>query len=496
MSEAFVLADSQKHALDVIVSGRNVLLQGPAGTGKSVVVERAVCALHEARKQVAVVAPTAAAAFLVGGFTLHKLLSPMPQYQTIAQLNSGVDQWLRTQVAFDGAPNTKNQRRQQRHLAFTTISTIILDETSMLRPDLLYVLDRVARTIRRRETEPFGGIQIVLVGDLAQLPPVPLRSGPDGAARGPELFFFERAHEDMYNAFETGNFTCITLDRVFRQTDTVFLDILTNARSAVPFDDWSGECQAAFLERCVEPPADQVVTCMNVTNRDVDESNRRHLQQLPGEEFAYEPKFFVSKAGITMRHHGRELTEENRKKYKLSPSLANVMETALNELNEARVRVGAVVMISHNVPDAPHLYRGLVGTVTYANELYVLVQFPHAVERVEPIEVRQSDPDSTFADESQTKDHVLTRFMPLRLAWSVTVHRAQGATINAARVTLEPEMMPGAAYTALSRLRSLNGLFIRLTSARSLETCFRQSVGMARFERWVKKRSRSQAAAQ
>ena len=241
-----VLSDAQDRALRAIRTGRNLLLQGPAGTGKSVVVELAVKTLRAAHKRVAVAAPTAAAAFLVGGCTLHSLLSPLPQYSTADQLVAGLSHWLRTQVQHDGARNTKSQKRQMRHLAFSTLDVIFLDETSMLRPDLLHILDRVARTTRQSPDLPFGGIQVVLVGDLAQLPPVPLQARADSKARAPDLFFFERAHPELPNSFEDGDFECITLDRVYRQSNGVFLDILTNARNAVPFDDWSGECQVSF----------------------------------------------------------------------------------------------------------------------------------------------------------------------------------------------------------------------------------------------------------
>jgi hypothetical protein len=492
MGEPMQLSDTQELAMRLIQSGRNILLQGPAGSGKSVTVERAVQALRQARKRVAVVAPTAAAAFLVGGCTLHSLLSPLPQYTTVEQLVEGVDHWLNTQVQYDGSSNVRNVKRQQRHLAFTTLDTIIVDEASMLRPDLLYVLDKVACTTRRNKL-PFGGIQIALVGDLAQLAPVPLKTGADGSKRGSELFFFELAHANLHNSFERGNFEAITLDRVYRQTDSVFLNVLGYARQATPFDDWSGECQAAFLDRCVDPPDDMVLTCMNVTNRAVDDNNQRQLDRLNSDTFMYKPRFSIVRSGVVHVHDSRELTDEHRKKYSISPALANVLDTALKELRDVTIRVGAVVMISHNIPEQPHLFRGLVGTVTYANEKFTTVEFPHGVERVEAIELRQLDPDATFADdETGTKNYLLTRFMPLRLAWSVTVHRAQGCTVSAALVTLDPLMMPGSAYTALSRLRSLDGLYIKLGSSRALETCFQQSLGMQRFERWLKKRRREQ----
>jgi ATP-dependent DNA helicase PIF1 len=289
----------------------------------------------------------------------------------------------------------------------------------------------------------FGGIQVVIVGDPAQLPPIALPEGNESSFKAPQRFFFEQMHPELPNSYAAGNFEVITLDRVFRQTDQMFLNILQCAREAKPFDDWPGECQVAFLERCIAPPADLVLTKLCVTNKEVDANNMAELGKLTGPKNQYSCRFFVGTGAAKIQHCGRELTDADRERYKLTSTLEGLLESALKDVQDVTLKVGAVVMISCNM--SPHLYRGLIGTVKELTPKSAAVTFSHGDEDIQHIEVRQAD--------AENKDSfVLTNFMPLRLAWSITIHRAQGATISAARVTLEPRMMPGSAYTALSRL--------------------------------------------
>ena len=261
----------------------------------------------------------------------------------------------------------------------------------------------------RHNPAPFGGVQLVLVGDLEQLPPVGL---PDLITKNFKVlkFFFEPAAPSLPNLYHEAGFQRIQLETMFRQSDPLFLRILTCAREGKPFDEWPGDCQMAFLERCVDVPEDVVAAKLCVTNREVDANNQAELFKLPEPTFRYAARFFVGCATGRIQHIGRDLDSDDKAKYNLSSTLEKVLETVLKETGDVTLRVGAVVMISNNI--SPHLYRGLIGTVLSLTEKGVNVQFPHGVELIGTIEVKQND--------NSGGGYVSAAFMPLRLAWSIT----------------------------------------------------------------------------
>jgi len=149
MADPPVLSASQHAALQLIVGGQNVFVAGAAGSGKSTLIGRAKEELGILRRKFLTIAPTGAAAYLVGGTTIHSLLAPMFTYHDLKQFTTGIEPWLSGQVAHDGSSNVTHEKRRMRYLTFKSIHTIFIDEISMCQPELLYMLHRVAQVTGR-----------------------------------------------------------------------------------------------------------------------------------------------------------------------------------------------------------------------------------------------------------------------------------------------------------------------------------------------------------
>ena len=477
-----ILSDEQNAAVTLMCTGANVLLLGSAGTGKSAVTEAFVQVSRDAGKRVAVTAPTASAAFLIGGCTLHSLLAPLLPYQTLEELSKSLPGWLTGVVANDLSANSRNVKRRTRSTFLQSLDVLCLDEVSLLRPDLLYILHAVAQTVRKNQ-RPFGGIQIVLVGDTHQLPPVPL---PDTLAQLKSRasittrYFVSLWHPTLPSAYELGDFQTATLSRIYRQIgDNTFLSILALARAAKPFSEWPDALREAFKARVgAAAPQGSAVARLRVTNAAVDEINTRELAALPGNMRSYLPCFTVGVGANKIAHAAMTLTDEHKTLYKLTPLLETILETQLAELRPVVLKVGATCMISHNVPGKPHLFRGLLGKVLEMSPVSVRIEFEHGTEVITFVEITHPSAGG----------YIITKFMPLRLGYAITVHKAQGCSISRAEIEFTQKMMPGSAYTALSRLRSLDGLTVVVANMKVLDTCFVTSGLVARLEGLKRKR--------
>jgi ATP-dependent exoDNAse (exonuclease V) alpha subunit len=302
---------------------------------------------------------------------------------------------------------------------------------SMASPEHLELLDAYLRAARG-DTRAFGGCQFVAVGDPCQLPPVGERD-----ARAPYVF-----EGPLWAAC---NFKYAVLNEVMRQKDETFLRILDAVREGQrrPFRDWEEGLRAALLARVgarAELPdcggAGAVV--LRIKNVDVDKANRERLQELPGEERAYAARA-ASAAG-------------NGAAREVSGCALEALDTE-REHGRARpcaLKPGARVMLTYNLDAQRGLFNGSVGAVrALPDDDSALVSFAVGEARVPRVTCAQKLPDG---------GSLSLCFMPLRLAYAMTVHKSQGATLDAAEVLLDVNMSPGAALTALSRVRSLQSL--------------------------------------
>ncbi len=385
-----------------------ILLTGRAGTGKSWFI-RKLMADDKHRPQV-VLAPTGLAAMNIGGQTVHSFFGFPP----------------RPLLGFREKPNwffTQNARR---------LSRIVVDEISMLRADTLDAMDAHLRAARR-SVKPFGGVQMLLVGDFYQLPPV---------VRGDEGRMLEEAGYASPYAFSAlalrdQPIAALELTAMRRQTDAHFIDLLQSIRDRNRVRDAVDELNAACFD-AGPLPTRPVLLC--ATNNVADSHNVRGLNALPGAARLYEGGF------------KGELPKNGVSGDRLPAPLA----LALKE--------GARVIFTQNDP-AARWVNGTLGTVLGFDDDLVRVEIDGEDETVDV--ARSSWPQTRWqwdekAQSMEVKEEYRYEQFPLAPAWAITIHKAQGMTLDAVEVDLgRGAFAPGQTYVALSRARSIAGL--RLT---------------------------------
>ena len=399
------LSEEQRRVAERIEdSMAHVFVTGRAGTGKSTLLQ------HLARttsKSIAICAPTGVAALNVGGQTVHSLF----------QLPIGV------------IAGQRLYRREEVRAVLRGIETLVIDEVSMVNADLMDAIDRTLREARRRQREPFGGVQVVLFGDPYQLAPVPPREAEERAYfrdhyRSP--WFFDA------KVWEAADLEAVELRTIHRQRDPEFADMLT----AVRHGEVTPEIGRALNEAGARPvpPGEDVIT-LATTNATVARINAQGLAALPGR----------TQAAVA------EIEGEfGASYYPAEPTL---------ELKD-----GARVMFLRNdVSGDARWVNGTTGTVVGIARGKVTVETDEGeTHDVEPATWERFRYQYDAVARSLTKDVVaeFTQF-PLRLAWAVTIHKSQGQTYDRARIDLGPRAFaPGQTYVALSRLRTLDGLHL------------------------------------
>jgi len=385
----------QERALDYLQSGRNVLLTGPAGSGKTTTLNTFIRALQRAGKKVAVTASTGIAATHLGGVTIHS--------------------WSGIGLADKATPELLAALKTKKYLQtrFMTTDVLILDEISMFDAGRLDAVDAVLRAIRGNQA-PFGGMQVVLSGDFFQLPPITRDKLPVRFAFESEVW---KNMPDLAVCY---------LDQVFRQTThDPLLSILQEIRSGELSDDTIEQLQARIQEQL---PDTITPTRLYTHNVDVDVVNAGELRKLSGEQKVFR-----------MIGTGKTDALKILKKYCMAPE-------------ELTLRIGAAVMCVKNNPKAGYV-NGTLGTVVGFDYASVLVRTTDGRDLTVKIDTWMLEQDGMMLAQ-------ITQ-LPLRLAWAITVHKSQGMTLDAVEVDLSKSFAPGMGYVALSRVRSLQGLYLR-----------------------------------
>ncbi len=396
----------------VLQSGANVFLTGEPGSGKSYTVNRYSAWLEEQGIPYAVTASTGIAATQIGGTTLHS--------------------WTGMGVKPDLAPSDLKSIMDNRRIAdrIRHARVLIIDEVSMLSGATLSLADKVCGFVRD-DPAPFGGLQVVLVGDFFQLPPVAPR---DPSA--PQLPGMAPTHDFAFGASvwnELDLHTCYLTEQ-HRQSDDSFLGLLTAMRS--------GNVQEShhelLLSRRVRPtdPAIHEIPRLFTHNSDADRVNDARLKSLPGEEAIYD-----------MITDGPPALVAAIQKSCLSPATLVLKE-------------GARVMCTKNDFDAGFI-NGTLGTVTgFTDEGAPIVKTDQGDEiEMESMEWKIEENGKVLARVYQ---------IPLRLAWAITVHKSQGMSLSSAYMDLTDAFEFGQGYVALSRVRTLSGLHLGGLNARAL----------------------------
>lgn len=395
---------TQAEALAILKTGANVFLTGEPGSGKTHLVNEYAAYLREYDIAPAVTASTGIAATHIGGFTIHSW--------------SGIG--IRKMLAsYDLEMMGMNERLARRIQA---ARVLIIDEISMLDGKMLDLVDRVCRFIKRSEL-PFGGMQIVFVGDFFQLPPVT----PEGEP--PAQFAFA---SESWSALRPA--VCY-LSEQHRQEDGVFLELL----SALRRNALSADHRALLAERFSreDDTRGRLLTKLFPHNADVDRINEARLAELAGKVRVF-----------SMRSSGLKPLAEQLKRGCLSPETLTLKK-------------GARVMFTKNNFEAGFV-NGTIGEVAEfrKEDGAPLVQTPKGIRAAEPMDWTIMDGARTLAKITQT---------PLRLAWAMTVHKSQGTSLGSAFMDLSGAFAYGQGYVALSRVRTLSGLYLAGFNERALE---------------------------
>ena len=397
-----VLAPEQQAVFDAIETTlENLFVTGRAGTGKSTLLNYLS---ENTSKQIVICAPTGVAALNVGGQTIHSLF----------RLPIGVI-----------ADNDIDQSAELRKL-LSTIDTLVIDEVSMVNADLLDAIDRSLRQARGRRNDAFGGVQVVLFGDPYQLAPVP--------GEGDERAYFGDHYRSMWffdaKVWNDTDLTIYELTSIHRQHEAEFKYML----NAVRHGGVTAEIAARLNEVGARPkPTDGAITLAS-TNGIVTRINATELARLPG-------RVLTAKAEVSGDFGGRAFPADEALELKL----------------------GARVMFLRNDTgqDGGRWVNGSVGTVTKIDST-VWVDIDGERHEVRPAIWEKFKYSYSPLTKSLRKDVVaeFTQF-PLRLAWAVTIHKSQGKTYDRAIVDLGPRSFaPGQTYVALSRISSLDGLYM------------------------------------
>lgn len=400
-------------------TGVSIFLTGKAGTGKTTFLRHVLPTLN---KRYVVVAPTGVAAINAGGVTIHSFfqLPPCPYLPDVTDL-----------ITEYQLPEGKKQMRKSRIDIIRTLDVLVIDEISMVRADLLDSIDNTLRRYRRN-SRPFGGVQLLLIGDIHQLPPVVTADEEPYLKRVYNSpFFFES------KAFKKLSYITVELRTIYRQQDERFLSLLNQMRDNRYDNDTLQLLNSRFVPDIENYFKGQKSMPIRLTthNAQADQVNRRNLEKLDSRERQFD-------ATVT----------------------GTFPEGSYPAEKTLKLKVGAQVMFVKNDPSGSgRYYNGKIGVVSSFDdeENKVVVESEDETIEVEPVEWENVKYDIDPADKSirQTVDGTFTQY-PLRLAWAVTIHKAQGLTFDNVIVDAADAFAYGQVYVALSRCRSLEGLVL------------------------------------
>ena len=393
-------------------TNRCIFLTGKAGTGKTTFLRRLK---QECPKQIAVVAPTGVAAINAEGVTIHSL------FQLPPQLFLPTDEARRQLFS-------EMQMRANKQRVLCNLELLVIDEVSMVRADLLDTIDAVLRHYKHRPTIPFGGVQLLVIGDLFQLSPVvreeewrllqPFYDGP--------YFFQARVFRELQPVY-------IEFEHVYRQTNLEFLSILNevrnNALTPQSFAVLNSRVRSLGVK---EFRSLEGAITLSTHNSKVDAINQREMDALKGREYTY------------------------------NATITDTFPESMYPIDEQLVlKVGARVMFIKNDSSSEKLYyNGKLGVVTSLSKQAIHVLCDDGTEVNVHNEVWENIRYNADSGSDRVQTEIIGTFThyPLRLAWAITIHKAQGLTFDQLIIDAEDAFAAGQVYVALSRCRSLEGL--------------------------------------
>lgn len=400
---------------------RHVFLTGKAGTGKTTFLKRITQTTH---KKTIIAATTGIAALNANGVTLHS------QFQL--PLASFIPARVEFQSSFNA--NFETQNSILRHMRMSNekrsiireAELLIIDEVSMLRADTLDAIDFILRAVRKNQ-HSFGGIQVLFIGDMLQLPPIVKDSEWEVLSKYYSSIYFFNA-----KALEKDKPIYIELDKIYRQSDTRFTDILNKVRYNT------------------------------LTQEDVDYLN----------SFYNENKIHSKEGYITLTTHNVKAENINKEELAKIQSKSYFFNAEINDdfpehisptEKRLELKVGAQVMFIKNDPSSDkQYYNGKIGIVTELDEQNIRVLIDEKTTIDVPEYIWENIKYTVDEETKEIKEEILGSFkqFPLKLAWAITVHKSQGLTFEKAILDVRNVFASGQTYVALSRLKSLEGLIL------------------------------------
>jgi len=391
-------------------TGENIFLTGKAGTGKTTFLKTLK---RNSPKRMVVVAPTGVAAINAGGVTIHSFFQlPFSPYVPGAKMqNEGIRRFSKNKINI-----------------IRSLDLLVIDEISMVRADMLDAIDEVLRRFKNRR-KPFGGVQLLMIGDLQQLAPVVKEDDWNILQNHYETAFFFSSH-----ALKNASFTGIELKHIFRQSDQDFIDLLNKVRDNEMDENDIRKLNSRFVPN-FNPPKEEGYITLTTHNYQANRINANHLNKL------------------STKKHTFECSVEDDFPESSYPANA-VLE----------IKNGAQVMFLKNDASVEkRYYNGKIGKVTDIDDDQIEVLCPSDSE---PIIVERAVWENTKynlnAQTSEIEENVVGKFVqfPLKLAWAITIHKSQGLTFEKAVIDAKQSFAHGQVYVALSRCKNLEGLVL------------------------------------
>lgn len=421
-----IITETAKLAASFInQTSKNIFLTGKAGTGKTTFLKELP---KYTFKQTIVVAPTGIAAINAGGATIHSFFQ-LPFGSFIPQPIS-YSQDINSKVT-DPVKLIKNlQIRSRKREIIRKMELLVIDEVSMLRADLLDAIDTVMRSIRGKQYLPFGGVQVLFIGDMYQLPPV---------VKDQEWAFLKPFYKSQFffdaMALQSEKPIFIELDKIFRQDNLEFISLLNHLRTNEITPEDIQLLNTKFQPDYEADIKENIIT-VTTHNYKADEINKKFLDSLKEESFSY-------KANIT----------------------GDFSESLYPIEKEMTLKKGAQIMFIKNDPSGEmKFFNGKLGRIERLtkDEIYVKIDGNDEESKLDRY-IWENIRYTINKEKNEIEEEQIGTFshFPIKLAWAITVHKSQGLTFERAILDITDSFAPGQVYVALSRLRAIDGLILK-----------------------------------